>query len=90
MVDRGGHGASAELHISVDEDEHVPAGLLREPMARPGLAEPSGGREIVGSVDDFDPRIRSHDLADHVTGAIGRAVVEDEDLQVGQAFLCQQ
>ena len=87
--DRGRDGVRRQRHVGVDEHQHAPAGRGRE-LARRRAACP-GGRAGVGV--PRRSRTRGSPPATRRTtsaGAVRRAVVQDEQLEVGDTALGQQ
>jgi hypothetical protein len=79
----GGDAVRRHLDVGVDEDQHAARRVLGEPGARPGLAQPAAGERCAAAVEHLQPRVAVGRGAHHVGGAVGRAVVEHEHLEVG-------
>ena len=86
--DRRGDGVRGQHHVRVDEDQHAPPRGVRELRAGVRLARQPRWRR--GAGQHPEPRVAVGDGADDVRGAVGRAVVEHEQLEVGDAALGQQ
>ena len=59
---------------------------LREAVAGPRLAEPALGQRRPAAVDHLHARVAAGGTAYDVGGAVGRAVVEHDDLEVAQTL----
>ena len=58
-----------------------PARLLHGPVQDVGLARPAGGKMVVGQ--GADARVAARELAGDRPGPVGAAIVDDEDLELG-------
>ena len=79
----GGDRVRRQHDVGVEEDQNVTARAIGELVTGVRLAEPTVGQRR--SIEDGEA-----DRADLIGGAVGRAVVEHQDLHVGHAPLGSQ
>ena len=85
MGDHATQCARSQVHVGIAEEQPLAGGELRPAVQRVNLAQPAG-RQLV-NVQHAQPVVARRELIGQCTGVVGRAVIDQDELDLGIAFV---